>query len=80
MVIETTFDFRTDAAGKDPDTYSATLCRYHQLLWSKPLPSGVVFELVPTSRPPFYREYRGRSIEFVEARNRRIDRLGVAWK
>ena len=54
MVIDTTFDFRTDAAGKDPDTYSATLCRYHQLLWSKPLPSGVLFELVPTSRPPYY--------------------------
>jgi hypothetical protein len=52
MVIDTTFDFRTDAAGQDPDTYSPTLRRYHKLLWSKPLPSGVVFELVPTSRPP----------------------------
>ena len=54
MVIDTTFDSRTDAAGKDPDTYSATLCRYHQLLWSKPLPSGLLFELVPTSHPPHY--------------------------
>jgi Family of unknown function (DUF6994) len=27
-----------------------------------------------------YREYRRRSIEFVEARNRRIERLGVASK
>ena len=51
MVIDTTFDFRTDAAGKDPDTYSATLCRYHQLLWSKPLPSGVVFELCRPAVP-----------------------------
>ena len=38
MMIDTTFDLRTDAAGKDPDTYSPTLRRYHQLLWSKPLP------------------------------------------
>ena len=51
--IDTTFDFRTDANGKDPDTYSATLRRYHQLLWSKPLPDGVPFELEPTSRPPY---------------------------
>lgn len=65
MVIDTTFDFRTDAAGKDPDTYSPTLCRYHQLLWSKPLPSGVVFELVPTSRPPYYFSHISRTGEFV---------------
>src|SRR4051812_17397589 len=65
MVIDTAFDFRTDAAGKDPDTYSPTLCRYHQLLWSKPLPSGVVFELVPTSRPPYYYSHTSRTGEFV---------------
>src|SRR3954447_9895191 len=65
MVIDTSFDFRTDAAGKDPDTYSPTLCRYHQLLGSKPLPSGVVFELVPTSRPPYYFSHISRMGEFV---------------
>ena len=65
MVIDTTFDFRTDAAGKDPDTYSPTLRRYHQLLWSKPLPSGVVFELVPTSRPPYYFSHTSGRGEFV---------------
>jgi len=64
-VIDTTFDFRTDAAGKDPDTYSPTLCRYHRLLWSKPLPSGVVFELVPTSRPPYYYSHTSKAGEFV---------------
>jgi hypothetical protein len=31
--------------GKDPDTHSPTLRRYHQLLWSKPLPDGRPFEL-----------------------------------
>ena len=65
MVIDTTFDFRTDAAGKDPDTYSATLCRYHQLLWSKPLPSGVPFELVPTSRPPYDFSHSSEAGDFV---------------
>jgi integrase len=41
-MIDTTFDFRSDTPpGLDPDTYSPTLRRYHRLLWSKPLPSGV---------------------------------------
>ena len=31
---------RTDANGKDPDSYSPTLKKYHQALWSKPLPAG----------------------------------------
>jgi hypothetical protein len=42
MAIDITFDFRTDATGKnpDPDASSPTLLRYHRLLWSKPLPSS----------------------------------------
>ncbi len=44
------FDFRDDTpAGKDPDVYSPTLRRYHQRLWSKPLPSGAPFQLVTTT-------------------------------
>jgi hypothetical protein len=36
--IDITFDFRLDTPnGKDPDSFSATLRRYHKLLWSKPL-------------------------------------------
>jgi hypothetical protein len=65
MLIDTTFDFRTDAGGKDPDTYSATLCRYHRFLWSKPLPGGVTFELVPTSRPPYYFSHNSTVGDFV---------------
>jgi hypothetical protein len=65
MVIDTTFDFRTEAAGKDPDTYSPTLRRYHQLLWSKQLPGGVVFDLMPTSRPPYYFSHTSGRGEFV---------------
>ncbi len=45
LVVDTTFDVRTDAAGMDPDRFSKTLRRYHQLLWSKPLPGGALFHL-----------------------------------
>jgi hypothetical protein len=43
--IDTSFDFRTDATGPDPDSSSPTLRRYHRQLWSKPLPSGNLFNL-----------------------------------
>lgn len=43
------FDFRSDTpAGGDPDALSPTLRRYHQQLWSKPLPTGEEFTLVDT--------------------------------
>jgi hypothetical protein len=45
LLIDTTFDFRSDANGKDPDKWSPTLKRYHQILWSKPLPDGRPFDL-----------------------------------
>jgi len=41
------FKFYTDTPlGKDPDSHSATLRRYHKILWSKDLPNGTKFELV----------------------------------
>jgi len=44
--VDVEFDFRTDTGiGRDPDSASPTLRRYHQLLWSRPLPSGAPFEL-----------------------------------
>ncbi|MDT0212490.1 hypothetical protein Q9R29_01205 [Rothia sp. ARF10] len=43
--IDTTFDVRSDAGGKDPDSHSPTLRRYHQFLWGKPLPDGSGFDL-----------------------------------
>jgi len=44
--IDITYDFRSDTpAGKDPDSFSPMLRKYHKLLWSKPLPSGKVFLL-----------------------------------
>lgn len=59
--IDVTFDFTSDtpnywdsywegkegvANGKvDPDTYSKTLQRYHQILWSRELPNGETMQL-----------------------------------
>lgn len=45
MLIDTTFDFRTDARNKDPDQHSPTLRRYHRFLWSKQLSNGRQFTL-----------------------------------
>jgi len=63
LVIDTSFDFRTDACGKDPDVYSPTLRRYHKLLWSKALPSGLLFDLDDTVRR-VYLHHRSELGEF----------------
>ena len=44
--IDITFNMFSDTpAGKDPDSFSPTLRKYHQILWSKPLPNGKLFHL-----------------------------------
>src|SRR4051812_47418677 len=44
--IDISFDFQSDTPqGEDPDALSPALHNYHQFLWSKPLPSGAMFEL-----------------------------------
>ncbi|MEI6749429.1 MAG: hypothetical protein WCM93_09735 [Bacteroidota bacterium] len=45
MIIDTKFNVHSDAQGGDPDITSPTLRLYHKILWSKPLPSGQIFEL-----------------------------------
>src|SRR4051812_2120947 len=61
--IDISFDFRSDTPpGKDPDARSPTLRRYHQLLWSKPLPSGAPFRL--DFAPPHYLHHRSELGEF----------------
>jgi hypothetical protein len=45
MIIDTRFNFYTDARGGDPDSTSPTLRAYHKMVWSKPLPNGKLFEL-----------------------------------
>jgi hypothetical protein len=62
-MIDTSFDFRTDASGRDPDAYSPTLRQYHKLLWSKALPSGHVFDLNDTVRG-HYLHHRSELGEF----------------
>ena len=49
MKIDTTFDFREDSNGKDPDYASKTLKNYHKLLWQKHLPDGRKFNLSESS-------------------------------
>ena len=45
-LIDIHFDVFSDTPkGKDPDSYSATLRKYHQILWGRSLPSGVKFDL-----------------------------------
>lgn len=44
-IIDKSFNFYSDATGHDPDNSSPTLKKYHQLLWSKPLPNGQQMEL-----------------------------------
>ncbi len=63
-MIDTAFDFRTDSGGKDPDAHSPTLRRYHRLLWSRELPSGVPFEL-SDSTPGVYLHHRSPLGEFL---------------
>lgn len=65
--VDTTFNFRSDTpAGKDPDSHSPTLRRYHRILWSKPLPNGKPFDLVETT-PKAYLHHRSELGEFFLA-------------
>lgn len=45
VLIDTSFNFYSDATGPDPDSSSPTLKKYHKLLWNKALPDGKVFTL-----------------------------------
>lgn len=65
-LIDPTFDFRSDTPGwpkADPDADSPMLRRYHQLLWSKALPRGAVFDLDDQTRGA-YLHHRSELGEF----------------
>lgn len=49
MNFDVEYDHRLDSNGKDPDSHSPTLKLQHQILWTKTLPNGVLFELLPES-------------------------------
>jgi hypothetical protein len=62
--IDTEFGVYTDTPqGKDPDSHSPTLRRYHKNLWSKTLPNGRLFELVDT-HPSGYLHHKSDLGEF----------------
>jgi hypothetical protein len=61
-VIDTSFDFRTDSNGKDPDIHSKTLKKYQQFLWSKSLPNGRHFLL--ESNPSRYLIFKSNDKNF----------------
>jgi hypothetical protein len=63
-VIDVDFDFRIESGDGDPDRNSPTLKRYHRALWSKPLPSGGVFDLESAPRPDYLRD-RSTARDFV---------------
>ena len=62
-IIDTAFNFYSDANGGDPDSTSPTLKKYHKILWSKPLPNGAVFEL-SDDRAGAYLYHRSQADEF----------------
>lgn len=64
--INVDLDLRLDAGGKDPDSFSPTLRRYHKLLWSKALPGGKPFEL-SDSTPGAYLHHKSTVGEFFLA-------------
>jgi len=47
VIFDVNFDHRLDSNGRDPDSFSPTLKIQHLILWSKPLPDGSLFKLVP---------------------------------
>lgn len=60
--IDVTFDFRQDAGGRDPDTWSKRLGSHHEILWSKPLPDGGQLKLRATP-PPIYLKHESEEGE-----------------
>lgn len=77
-MIDITYDFRSDARGKDPDTYSPTLNAYHRALWSKELPNGEIMQL-QSGRAPYvlsWKDYFFTSdtiiVEMMYGKNQKI--------
>lgn len=63
MEIDIDFNFKNDTPlGRDPDSFSPTLRKYHKFLWSKLLPGGTMFSLDET--PPHYLHHKSGKGEF----------------
>ena len=59
-MIDISFNFYSDSGGKDPDSHSPTLKKYHKLLWSKALPNGEIFKLSDTDSSSYLTYKFGR--------------------
>ena len=62
-LVNIEYDFRTDSNGGDVDKYSATLRKYHKILWSKNLPNGNIF-LLDDSKYDVYLYYKTEPKEY----------------
>ena len=63
MKIDTEFLVYSDSKGRDPDSFSPTLKKYNQYLWSKKLPCGNIFEL-QTGKSETYLYHKSNLGEF----------------
>ena len=79
--FDPTFDFRTEAGEGDPDATSPTLRAYHKLLWSKPLPSGHIFELeVITTYRSFLHHLSSRGEFYLTSDSAMQTWTGSGWQ
>jgi len=88
--IDTKFDVYSDTpSGRDPDSHSSTLRRYHKLLWSKSLPNGSAFTL-SDEHPKCYLKHEselgdfyfssdglGHTYRFVRSMTKVIDSVSI---
>jgi hypothetical protein len=77
--INTTFYMDSDANGKDPDSYSPTLVKFHRYLWSKELPNGNQLELEIQGRINFFLT-ANREGNVYEFSSDRIVMTMLKWK
>jgi len=80
-MIDVTFHFWSGTPpGEDPDRFSQTLRRYHQLFCSKPLPGGGLVEVDASGRPPYYLQHRSELLGKFACRARLWYRTSCTWR
>ena len=67
LLVDVTFDFRTDSTGPDVDSSSLTLKNYHKSLWSKRLPNGEMFALSNNSKGAYLTYEQGEKIFYLSS-------------
>lgn len=75
LKIDTNFDFRSDTPkNQDPDSQSPRLRLYHKVLWSKALPSGIIFTLSDETKGA-YLYHKSKEGEFYLASDTAVPAL-----